>query len=78
MEASYLGFVKFTRQGLGWAWGTKCDIAMTQDFGKTWMQKPCPLEGPLRSELTTGEMAATSSRLLMIANPGHLLVRSIK
>ena len=78
LGASYLGHVKFTGQGLGWAWGAKCDIAMTRDFGKTWAQEPCPLDPPLRSEITTGQMVATSSRLLMIANPGRVLVRSIE
>ena len=74
----FFGYVKFISKNRGWAWGTKCDILATHDAGKTWTPEECPLGAELRAEITTGEMARTTSKLFMIANPGRVLVRLIE
>jgi photosystem II stability/assembly factor-like uncharacterized protein len=74
----FFGYVKFVSMDRGWAWGTKCDILMTLNGGKTWTPEACPLRSELAAEITTGEMARSSSKLFMIANPGYVLVRSIE
>ena len=78
LEEHFFGYVKFIGPDRGWAWGTKCDILMTRNAGKTWTTEACPLAPELRAEVTTGEMARSPSRLFMIANPGYILVRSIE
>ena len=74
----FFGFVKFISKDRGWTWGTKCDILATTDAGKTWTPEECPLGAKLRAGISTGEMARTTSKLFMIANPGRVLVRVIE
>jgi photosystem II stability/assembly factor-like uncharacterized protein len=78
LSDTFVAHVKYINKDRGWAWGTKGEILMTRDAGKTWTQEDSPLRvGPDR-EITTGEMAVTNSSLFMIVNPGHLLIRSIE
>lgn len=74
----FFGYVKFVSTDRGWAWGTKCDILMTHNGGKTWTREACPLRSELAAEVTTGEITRSSSKLFMIANPRHILVRSLE
>jgi photosystem II stability/assembly factor-like uncharacterized protein len=76
--ANYWGYVKLTPEGRGWAWGPKCNFAVTRDFGKTWTEEACPLKPELSSDIALEGMALTNSTMFMIANPKYLLVRPIK
>jgi photosystem II stability/assembly factor-like uncharacterized protein len=78
LEDHFFGYVKFVSTDFGWAWGTKCDILITHNGGKTWTPEGCPLRSDPMAEITTGEMARSPSKLFMIANPGYILVRSIE
>jgi len=68
--------VEFVDKNVGWASGTMGHVFMTRDSGKTWRQDSPPRR-LLGSNVAIDEIAITSSSIFMIANPGHLLVRSI-
>lgn len=74
----FFGYIRFTDANRGWVTGTKCDILGTTNGGKTWTPEQCPLAPELRAEVTTGAIVRTASKLFVIANPGYILVRSIK
>ena len=66
-------YVKFADAKTGWVVLNKERIKMTRDGGKTWTREATPaLHG-----LTPCAMAATSTTLFVIANPGHLLERPL-
>jgi photosystem II stability/assembly factor-like uncharacterized protein len=74
----FFGWVRFVNEQTGWISGTKCNIAMTRDRGKTWVTEACPIPLEPDLEVITGQMIRTNSSLFILCNPKYLLVRQIE